>query len=354
MNNAQFPFLVDWYRSLQAAGGTITSSESRISFDGIFDVSIYQKIEQVASLTIGGEFENHEVPSKSKIGQQVNFTYLLPQNDQGRFYRNLESLIKQRRSINKGVYEGNYYVMDLDFSAISDDFDENSKMQKLKNICKLISFLRDLNDFRDESESISFILKSSTYGNTLIIPIAINIDLFNNIHPNFSLNNNEIRDVMKSTEEGAHHQEKKLLLKLAIAQFLYQSDEIPKLLQIANGWAEILQIYENNLSAYLDNFSFEKTSLKITEEKIKLVKAINDILKDSVAKILAMPLSYGIILLAVKEPNIPFINIITLIALVVFGTVLSLSLSNQENLKKIIVNQSNKILLSSGNTPIFN
>lgn len=130
---------------------------------------------------------------------------------------------------------------------------------------------------------------------------------------------------------------------MAIAQFLYQKEEQSKFLSIINGWAEILLVYQNNLSSYLDNFSFEKTSLEITTEKIKIIKSINDILKDSVAKILTMPLSYGAILLAVREPNIPFINFITLVMLIVFGLVLSLSLNNQENLKNIIVNQSCKI-----------
>lgn len=343
MINEQFVQLVNWYRSLRE-GGTVTSSEREITFEGLFTQSLYQETEHINSFQIGGEFEDIP-PSHSQVNNSISFTYFLPQNESGRFYQNIYRVLEDRRTISKGDYLGNYYIIDLDFLASQDNFTEKSDTLKLKNICELIKFLRELGDVGSIENVVIFILKSGIYGNDLQIPTRLTKDIFINVSQSFSFDIDEIKDLIESTDKEAHRIEKKLLLKLAIAQFLYQKDQSADLflLSIIKGWNEILLIYNNNLSSYLDNFSFEKMSLEITEQKIKIVKSINDILKDSVAKILTMPLSYGVILLAIKEPNIPFINFITLIALIVFGLVLSLSLNNQEDLKNIIVNQSCKI-----------
>lgn len=345
MQNPQFLQLIDWYRSLKE-GGEVTSSERQITFKGVFTQDLYQKTERINQLTEMGEFEDIP-PSTDYINKSISFTYLPSQNEQCRFYNSIYSVLEERRTISKGNYFGNYYIIDLEFSAASDDFSQNPETNKLKNICDLITFLRELGDIDGKDDIIVFILKSAVYGNDLKISTRLTKDIFNNTRQPFLFDFNEIKDLINSTGNGAHHQEKKLLLKLAIAQFLYQKEEQSKFLSIINGWAEILLVYQNNLSSYLDNFSFEKTSLEITTEKIKIIKSINDILKDSVAKILTMPLSYGAILLAVREPNIPFINFITLVMLIVFGLVLSLSLNNQENLKNIIVSQSCKIFSSA-------
>lgn len=343
MNNPQFLQLIDWYRSLKK-GGTVTSSEREITFNGILTQELYQKTEQIKYLSGMGEFEDEtDLPTESSINNSVQFTYFPSQNEQCRFYKNVYDVLAERRTINQGNFTGNYYIIDLDFLAASDDFSQTPETNKLKNICDLITFLRGLSDINSNDDVIIFILKSSVYCSDLKFSTKLAKDFFDDICQSFSFNSHEIEDLITSTNNGAHHQEKKLLLKLAIAQFLYQKEEKSKFLSIINGWDDILLIYNNNLSSYLDNFSFDKTSLEITTEKIRIIKSINDILKDSVAKVLTMPLSYGVILLAVKEPNIPFINFITLVTLIVFGLVLSLSLNNQENLKNIIVNQSCKM-----------
>lgn len=292
-----------------------------------------------------GEFEDEtDLPTESSINDLVQFIYFPAQNEQCRFYKNVYDVLNERRTISQGDCLGNYYIIDLDFLAVSDDFSKTPETNKLKSVCDLITFLRGLSDINSKDDIVVFILKSAVYGNDLKISTRLVKDFFDDIRQSFSFNSHEIEDLITSTNNGVHHQEKKLLLKLAIAQFLYQKEEKSKLLSIINGWDNILLIYNNNLSAYLDNFSFDKTSLEITTEKIRIIKSINDILKDSVSKVLTMPLSYGVILLAAKEPNVPFINFITLVTLIVFGLVLSLSLNNQENLKNIIVNQSHKIL----------
>jgi hypothetical protein len=342
MNTSSFQYLTEWFNALRAEGGDVTSTENTITYAGILTRDIYNKTFLLSECDNLGEFED-SIPLESEIGKTVELNYFLPKTEQGRFYKDLSSLMESRSSLSKGVFKGNYYIIDLGFSALTDDFDKNISMNKLKNICNLISFLYKLNDLPTEKLVITFSLKSTEFGDILNIYTKLNMNIFNRISANFHLNLHDVNN-LASSSNSSHYLEKQLLFKLAVAQLVYQADPHDRLLEIINNWDRLMQLYKNNLSAYLENFSFEKNVLKITEEKIKLVKSINDIIKDSVAKMLTMPLSYGVILIVIKEPMNFYTSIIGLVSLFIFGCVQSLSLCTQEKLKEMIVKQSLKIL----------
>lgn len=206
MQNPQFLQLIDWYRSLKE-GGEVTSSERQITFTGVFTQDLYQKTERINQLTEMGEFEDIP-PSTDYINRSISFTYLPSQNEQCRFYNSIYSVLEERRTISKGNYFGNYYIIDLEFSAASDDFSQSPETNKLKNICDLITFLRELGDIDGKDDIIVFILKSAVYGNDLKISTRLTKDIFNNTRQPFLFDFNEIKDLINSTGNGAHHQEK--------------------------------------------------------------------------------------------------------------------------------------------------
>lgn len=345
MSNDYFNNLVELYRAIPQ--DCITEiSEDKFCFSGVYSAGIAQIIQYLET-NYSTEFaENFEDDfSLFDVGTHIFFECSLPKNEKGRFYKSLESLIDNRPSISQGQYSGSYYIIDMDFLGNEESFsNENScqEIRKLKNMCLLILFLRKIID-NNKSNMINMILKSSVYGDCIVIDPKISIGIFNNIRNDFIFSEN-FYDLVDLSDKNFHRIEKIMLLKLAIAKYAYDKyrtiNDI-RIDSIANGWNEICEIYKNNLSAYLDNFSFEKTIQEISDEKLKFVKAIDGVIKESTTKILGTPLSLIAVLTAITvDKNFAITNIITIISLFVFALILTMSLNFQIKIKNDIYKQA--------------
>ncbi|TWV82385.1 hypothetical protein [Moraxella sp. VT-16-12] len=345
MTNSYFNKLVELFRSIPK-DSIIEFSESKFHFNGVYSVDIAQKIEYLEEHYHSQFSENFEDDfSQFEKDEFISFECYLPKNENGRFFEDLKSLISNRRSIDRGQYLGNYYIINMDFLGNESSFSNeniNLEIKKLKNICLLISFLREIGESND-SNSINMIIKSSIYGDLIVIDSKISIEVFNDISEEFVFEDN-LYDLIDLNHKNSHRLEKAKLLKLAIAKNAYDKyrtiNDI-KIDFIANHWGEICEQYKNNLSAYLDNFSFDKTVQEITDEKLKFVKAIDTVIKESTTKILSTPLSLIAVLTAITANNNFLItNFITIISLFIFGLILTMNLNFQKNIKKDIYEQA--------------
>lgn len=344
MPNDYFIKLVELYRVIPK-DNIEEFSENKFCFRGIYGVDIANKIQELKDNYPKEFLQNFEDDfSQFNIGDKISFECLLPKNESGRFFKNLESLINNKPSINKGEYFGNYYIIDMNFLGDELSFSRENipqELKKLKNICLLISFLRKIGESNSVS-TIHMILKSSIYGNFIAIDPRISINAFNSISDEFIFN--DFCDLTDLNDKNHHRIEKIMLFKLAIAKISYDTyrtiNDI-KIEFIANHWDQICEQYENNLSVYLDNFSFDKTIQEITNEKLKFVKAIDGIIKESTTKILSTPLSLIAVLTAITvDKNFLITNIITTISLFVFGLILTMNLSLQAKIKNDIYAQA--------------
>lgn len=224
----------------------------------------------------------------------VEFTWLLANNDQGRFYQNVSQLVENSDSLSAGTQPTNFYLVDSDF--VFDSANPPDQLQVAFDLCELVRLLSSLslgnaNLDPHKPQRLVFVLpaESSSPPKTIELTTRIEPATLNVGRLDLSL----LRDLLSTKSESSLHvNEHRQLFRLAVADALSRApDPRNAFTYLAENWPAVVQQYGHNADCYVHNFSFEKVRGEIADKELDFSTRLNSVMGDATAKLLALPLS---------------------------------------------------------------
>lgn len=219
----------------------------------------------------------------------------LPQGDGGNFYGSIDTFLKQANSLRRGNLPASFYVREFDYSNTDDLIPE-----QIKALTEVLVFIRLLAQFAEGE-----IDEETGGGHYKLIfvrlhdwpkpqrPLLLTIDLEPVVIKHQLTKMRLLKNLAHpGHDEKLHIEERRLVMKNAIAETLSEasSSENP-FTHLVMQWPEVLTKYRHNLSAYLNEFSFDAVRKKIADADMEYATKFSSALGDISGKIFGLPLS---------------------------------------------------------------
>lgn len=290
-----FETVVELYRLL----GRPELDDDRIVFDGICSPDVKQCVERCRQLHVRyGELidaDEHE----GKISIEFN----LPTSDAGRFHESFTDFIRSTPTLGKGKLPENFYIVDENWSTT--DQAANINYLAIKTCCELINGLCGLVAVADRvscstHENIFFALPADERRKPKTFVLETRVDE--------SVLSVELRHVKivallaaSYHEHKLHVEERKLIFSAAIADVIDSApDGVLVFPFILKHWDDVLQKYWQNLQAYVHGFSFDKVRSELAKAELEYGSKLSSVLSDMAGKFLALPVTFGALVLLNK------------------------------------------------------
>jgi hypothetical protein len=279
---------------LYRAAGRPQLEGDYFSFDGNSTQEILELVEALQNLP------QHQgsLDLFHRDAARISFEFLLPANEFGRFHSSVRSFVQTTPALANGKLPTNFYILELDYAS----FDEQvpPSIARLHDLCELISLLGDLSaDAASAAAQVNsrmtFIVSATANSpaKTVVLNTRFGSELLD--HPIAHLD--LLRALLKpTTQRNVHIEERKSILRLAVADTLSDSDA-PSIALLVKHWKETLIKYRHNLLSFLNQYNFEKTRKDITTAQIDFATKLNSVLGDIAGKLLALPISFAGLLL---------------------------------------------------------
>ena len=319
-----FECIVKLYRVI----GTPSIQDDLLVYDGVYSDEISEAIRACKSLNPA--FGNFEHLSEERYS--INFEYRLPSSEVGRFFPNLDSFILGSASLSKGVFPKNVFIISEGWADL-DEF-KPPKIIKLERICRLVQLLSLLavgfdKDSNTDCYSLFFALPpdGGRPPRSFLLPTNIVVDMLQYDIQHLSL----LEEILnKKNENKAHLSERKLMLRLAVADVLDKFEsESNMFLVLVREWKLVLSQYRSNLQTYVHGFSFEKVRREVAQAEIEYGSKLSSVLGDIAGKLLALPVSL-VALVALHKTDSNFEAFVLFLSLLLVTVVLLSVLYNQK------------------------
>lgn len=319
-----FESIVKLYRAI----GSPSFQDDLLVYDGVYSDEISAAIQACKGLNAAyGNFEH-----LSEERYSIDFEYRLPSSEVGKFFHDVESFILSSASLSKGQFPKNIFIVSEGWA--DSDANKPSKIIKLERVCRLVQLLSLLavgfdKDSNTECYSLFFALPPdggrpprSFLLPTNIVPSMLQYEIQ---HLNL------LEEILnKKNENKAHLSERKLMMRLAVADVLDKFEsEANMFLVLVREWKTVLSQYRNNLQTYVHGFSFEKVRREVAQAEIDYGTKLSSVLGDIAGKLLALPVSL-VALVALQKTDSNFEAFVLFLSLVLVTVVLLSVLYNQK------------------------
>lgn len=319
-----FESIVKLYRAI----GSPAIQDDLLVYDGVYSDEISAAIRACKALSPAyGNFEH-----LSEERYSIEFEYRLPSSEVGRFFPDLEAFILGSASLSKGLFPRNIFIVSEGWA----DSDEHKplKIIRLERICHLVQLLSLLavgfdKDSNTDCYSLFFALPpdGARPPRSFLLPTNIVAGMLQYEVQHLNL----LEEILnKKNENKAHLSERKLMLRLAVADVLDKFEsESNMFLVLVREWKSVLSQYRNNLQTYVHGFSFEKVRREVAQAEIDYGTKLSSVLGDIAGKLLALPVSL-VALVALQKTDSPFESFVLFLSLVLVTVVLLSVLYNQK------------------------
>jgi len=272
-----------------------------------------------------GKFDHYEYST-----EKLEFEFRLPKNEHGRFFDTVDDLIRSSSSISKGVFPKNIFIIDQGWS--DSDSKDTSAIAALRRICRLVELLSVLavgvdRESNPDCYNLFFALPpdGSKPPRSFLLPTLVDskVLIYEIQHLNL------LEEILnKKNENKAHLSERKIMLRLAIADVVERFEhESNLLLALVREWRVVLSQYRTNLQTYVYGFSFEKARREVAQAEIDYGSKLSAVLGDIAGKLLALPVSLAALIplnaaKSIFESGVIFIGLL-LVTAVLFAILLN-------------------------------
>lgn len=264
-------------------------------------------------IVLDGELFLPSDPDSSNIPEEwskIELTCITPSNSENRFYSCIDDLLSIN-SVKKGVLPRYYYLVDTNyFSEDSNKPDDIIKLNKLCDFIDKLSTLAHYHDSRNSDDDYKLVfIKNNENGKSIsaILNIILTKDLIDIEDFDYS-----ILDFFSdpSSKNTPHYHEKVGIFRNTIVEFVCENKV--SFQDIIKNWNDFNKLYLDNLSTYLNNFSFHKARKEIAEAEANFAEKLSKITSDIAGKILSIPVSMAATIAIFKLNNIIEISFATL------------------------------------------
>lgn len=272
--------------------------DDRIVYNGACTAEIRECIVKCRSLA---ERFGQLVEADETNGN-IEVEFYLPTSESGRFHLDFISFVRATPTLGKGKLPENFYVIEDDWSTT--DGVENSSYDSVKACCELIDGLCGLVAVADRKsstfhENIFFALPADENRKPKTFVLETKVD-----ESILSLNLRHVKLVKllssAHNEHKIHLEERKLIFSSAIADVIELAGEEAVFPFVLKHWDEVLQKYWQNLQAYVHGFSFDKVRTELAKAELEYGTKLSGVLSDMAGKMLALPVSFGALVLLDK------------------------------------------------------
>lgn len=298
-----FAKVVKLYRAL----GRPMVVHNSFSYEGVLTTEQINLVQEVKTLPSHfGYFQIDRV-----LGPANEIEFSLPASEHGGFYSNIKEFIDLTPSLNFGDVPSEFYIVDIDY--YSGDASPPPIVNRLLSLCR---FIRALSDLAAEGGAVQ---RESGHGNrllfvlaadgkspakTLAIPVRVSVDLVGVELAHARILELIVADTAK-VKNGIHMEERRSIMRLAIAEVLAPVDDSEAMLKVlVTQWRKVLAKYHHNLLAFVSQYSFEKVRKEIATAQVDHATKLSGVLGDIGAKLLALPVSFGAIVLLRKAATL--------------------------------------------------
>lgn len=238
-------------------------------------------------------------------GNTAKIDFLLPNSDSAGFYASFDDFIRATPSLGHGQIPDFIYIADQDWS--STDGIANEKFAKLENCCRLIVNLSKIVMVADNHSSPSHI-------NLIFAVPADNgkppktFTIATTVEPGIleaQLTHLALIEQLADSNNGSklHFEERKSIFNLAVSELVSDAPESAKknlFLFLLVNWKELLDIYWKNFQTYIHGFSFDKAKKDLAQAELEYGTKLSAAFSDIGGKLLALPISFGALVLLSK------------------------------------------------------
>lgn len=231
-------------------------------------------------------YDNSDIPNK---WSHVELTCVTPASSENKFYSDIKDLLSTDH-VKKGSLPSLYYIVDIDY--FSHDNEMPDEIIKLSNLCYFINQLSALAHYHDSRNSnnsykLVFINNNDNGKSTsAILDIILNEELISVDNFDYS-----ILDFLNdpTSKNTPHFNEKRCIFINTIVEFV--CDNKVGFQDLIKNWDDFSKLYQDNLSTYLNNFSFHKARKEVAEAEANFAEKLSKITSDIAGKILSIPIS---------------------------------------------------------------
>lgn len=319
-----FESIVKLYRII----GSPPIQDGLLVYDGVYSDEISEAIK--ACKALNPAYGNFEHLSEGRYS--IEFEYRLPSSEAGRFFPDLEAFISGSASLSKGLFPRNIFIISEGWA----DSDEHKplKIIRLERVCRLVQLLSLLavgfdKDSNTDCYSLFFALPpdGARPPRSFLLPTNIVASMLEYEVQHLNL----LEEILhKRNENKAHLSERKLMLRLAVADVLDKFEsEGNMFLVLVREWRSVLSQYRSNLQTYVHGFSFEKVRREVAQAEIDYGTKLSSVLGDIAGKLLALPVSLVALVVLQKTDSI-FESFVLFLSLILVTVVLLSVLYNQK------------------------
>lgn len=284
-----FERVVNLYRE----SGRPAIEEAAFSYEGQLSPGIRVAIEECQKLDKNyGSFEGEP----QYTDDQVSFTWRVPANEFGRFYRDVYGFIEGSEKLGAGQIPENYYLIKEDIHGGVDA--ATHELDVALAVSRLISGLSKLSlsssVFDSGGRKLLFILPAAADVGPRTVEVNTTITRACLLagKPDVTL-----LETLTAEEDGRLHiNEHRQIFRVSIASVLARrrEDSSESAFQfLVYSWPEVLKTYQMNADCYVQKFSFEKLRGEVARIELDYATRMAAVLGDGSGKILALPLSLG-------------------------------------------------------------
>lgn len=319
-----FQSVVSLYRAIdnpEVQGG-------RLVYNGVYSETLNSAIE--ACKLLGSAFGDFE---HLRVGRyDIEFEYRLPSSEAGKFFQDVKSFVLGSSALSKGTVPKNVFIISENWSDHDDSKPES--IIKLYRICRFIELLSLLSvgcDKESNADYYSLFFALPPDGarppRSFVLPTIVKFEMLAHEIQHLNL----LEEILnKKNENKAHLSERKLMLRLSIADVLDRfENESDMFFVLVREWKFVLAQYRTNLQTYVYGFSFEKVRREVAQAEIDYGTKLSGVLGDIAGKLLALPVSLAALVVMHKTDS-GFEAFTIFIGLVLVSVVLFLILFNQK------------------------
>lgn len=249
---------------------------------------LVSRINEFENFVVNGQDSEPEQPVFS-IGDTISFKYRLPRNPRI-IYESYDELVRLHRPLQKGELPNGFYIKNEDYLYLTHEHNEDTNIEKLINVSKLINFLEATlphTENTSEQQNPKFVLFSREPNskklrkNTFESRYSFS-DLPDDLPGlNFFLS---IKD-----DEGLHSYEQIIILQNSLAELLSGAEDGKEFVFLLKNFRKLSELYKNNYETYINNFHLESFKKEVVDDYQKFSDDIDKKINDLFLKFFSVP-----------------------------------------------------------------
>jgi hypothetical protein len=308
----EFKQVVELYRQLnhpvldgdRFSGDLLCLNENRVSLESLwsskkFDLEISLNYETFD--TESGESFPQDIADKN-----INVSVSLPQNENGKFYKNIRHWITSTDSLSKGSLTPNTYLIDEDL--LVDESEQSEDLNCVIACCNLIKKLGEIAHYHDEKMTsggpfrLVFVVPGKA--DKSFYPVVLETLLSTEIlgyQPDVGI----IENIMQEQSDNRIHAlERIATFRIALAEIIKKApSDKEAFVYLVQHWDEVLDGFQKSWESYINGFSFQKLKAEIAEKQAGFSQKMTDVIASLSTKLFTLPLAIAGVAVLEKQDS---------------------------------------------------